>query len=253
MPGPGAMLARGRSEKRLTVEDVSARLKFAPRQIKALEADEYDRLPGTTFVRGVIRSYARLLELDAAPLLAEFERRHAPAPVSVDLHDENIPFPTQRTRSTRVYLGLSLVIVAAMAAVLYEWQFGLPAAFKREAVPAPAVPVDVTRVAAVEPSPVSDAPPPALQGLSSDAAGAAAGANRLVFEFRQRSWVEVKDGAGKTLLAQLNAPGTTQVIEGEPPFSLVIGNAAHVRLLYRNEPVDLRPHIKVEVARMSLD
>jgi len=81
MPGPGAMLARGRSEKRLTVEDVSARLKFAPRQIKALEADEYDRLPGTTFVRGVIRSYARLLELDAAPLLKAWARNELHAVV----------------------------------------------------------------------------------------------------------------------------------------------------------------------------
>jgi cytoskeleton protein RodZ len=199
----------------------------------------------------MIRAYARLLELEAGPILAEFERRHAPAPVSVDLHDENIPFPTRRTRSTRVYLSLSLLIVAAMGAVLYEWQFGLPMAFKG-AVQAPAVPVDVTRVAAVEPSPVSDAHQPVVQSLEADAA-AATSPHRLVFEFRQPSWVEVKDRAGRTLIAQLNAPGTTQVIEGEPPFSLVIGNATHVRLVYRNEPVDLRPHIRVEVARMSLD
>jgi cytoskeleton protein RodZ len=253
--GPGAALARRRNEKRLTVDDVSLRLKFAPRQIRSLEADDYDKLPGVTFVRGMIRNYARLLELDAGPLLAEFARRHAPAPVSVDLHDENIPFPTRRTRSTRVYLGLSLVIVAAMAAVVYEWRFGLPTPFKSQAVSAPPASVDVTRVAVVEATPLSDAPGPALQhiGEPQEVQDAPAGVPRLVFEFSGPSWVQVKDRAGKTLHEQLHAAGTTKVVEGEPPFSLVIGNAAHVRLLYRDEPVDLRPHTRVQVARMSLD
>lgn len=59
--GPGAMLARARAERQLGIPDVAERLKYGARQIEALEADDYGRLAGTTFVRGMIRSYAKLV------------------------------------------------------------------------------------------------------------------------------------------------------------------------------------------------
>jgi cytoskeleton protein RodZ len=247
--GPGAILARGRKDKRLTVDDVAARLKFAPRQIAALESDDFDKLPGTTFIRGMIRNYARLLDTDAAPLLEAYERCHVHAPVTVDLRDENIPFPDGRARSTRIYLALSVLIVTAMAAVLYEWQYGLPPLQRPSA---PVAPVDFTRIAAAEATPIGDVPP-AAETFAAQPAAQPPAAERMVFEFGGPSWVEVKDRDGKTLLARLNEAGTRQVVEGEGPFSVVIGNASHVRLLYRNQPVDLQPHIRVEVARMKLD
>jgi len=55
------------------------------------------------------------------------------------------------------------------------------------------------------------------------------------------------------LMSQLNSPGTRAVIVGRPPLSLVIGNAAAVRLTYNDKPVDLRPHIQIEVARLTLE
>jgi cytoskeleton protein RodZ len=42
-------------------------------------------------------------------------------------------------------------------------------------------------------------------------------------------------------------------VRGRPPFELVIGNAAHVRLTYDGNPVDLEPHIRGEVARLTLN
>jgi cytoskeleton protein RodZ len=44
-----------------------------------------------------------------------------------------------------------------------------------------------------------------------------------------------------------------QSVSGLPPLSLVVGNAAGVRLLLNNRPVDLAPHIKVDVARLTLE
>ena len=55
------------------------------------------------------------------------------------------------------------------------------------------------------------------------------------------------------LLSQLNPAGSRQLIEGVPPFELVIGNAARVRLKYNDVAVDLRPYFKVDVARMTLE
>ncbi len=83
--------------------------------------------------------------------------------------------------------------------------------------------------------------------------GTASGSHRIELEFDKLSWVEIKQANGKVLLSQLNPAGTRQFIEGVPPFEIVIGNAANVRLKYNDAPVDLRPHFKVDVARLVLE
>ena len=63
------MFARRRAELGLSLEDVANQLKFSARQIEALETADFDRLPGGTFVRGMMRSYARLLKLEPEQIL----------------------------------------------------------------------------------------------------------------------------------------------------------------------------------------
>ena len=72
-------------------------------------------------------------------------------------------------------------------------------------------------------------------------------------KFERASWVEIRDGQGKPLISQLNPGGSERVVEGRPPFALIIGNAQHVRLSYDDRSIDLAPHVKVEVARFTLD
>jgi cytoskeleton protein RodZ len=79
------------------------------------------------------------------------------------------------------------------------------------------------------------------------------GKRRIRMRFERESWVEIKDGDGKKLISQLNPAGSEQAIEGRPPFELIIGNAQHVRLSYDDRSVDLAPHVKVEVARFTLE
>ena len=61
----GGALREAREKLGLSVADVSNRLKFAPRQIEALEADDFARLPEIAFVRGFMRSYAKLLQIES--------------------------------------------------------------------------------------------------------------------------------------------------------------------------------------------
>ena len=72
---PGRALAAARAELKLSVADVSQQIKYGVKQIAAIEADDYAKLPGTTFVRGMIRSYAKLVQIDAGPLLARLHGR----------------------------------------------------------------------------------------------------------------------------------------------------------------------------------
>src|SRR3989304_2809872 len=136
--GPGAMLARARAVRQLGISEVAERLKYAARQIEALEADDYGRLPGARFVRGMIRGYAKLVAMDPAPVLKALERRNIPAEVTVDLRTQRIPFPDGNRRATRLYLALSVVVLLAIAGILYEWHFAEvpPAPVAVNAVPA---------------------------------------------------------------------------------------------------------------------
>ena len=79
------------------------------------------------------------------------------------------------------------------------------------------------------------------------------GPGRIRMIFADESWVEVRDGSGTTIFSRLNAPGTERVVRGLPPFDVVVGNAHRVRLLYEDKPIDLGPHTRVDVARITLE
>ncbi|HZM37032.1 MAG TPA: DUF4115 domain-containing protein, partial [Burkholderiales bacterium] len=80
----------------------------------------------------------------------------------------------------------------------------------------------------------------------------APGVHRIVVRCEQEAWIEVRDGLDRLLISSLNPAGTERVVRGRPPFSLVIGNAQHVRVTYDDRPIDLQPHTRVEVARFTL-
>jgi cytoskeleton protein RodZ len=292
---PGRLLARLRTERKLSVADVAQRLKYGARQIEALEAEEFSRLPGTTFVRGMIRGYAKLLEIEPEPLLRSLDKRQIPGTATVDLRAKRVPFPDgTKRRGTRTYAILSLLVLAAVGGVLYEWHTGglpampssirpqlaqAPAAPEPAAAPvvpvraepekpAPAVPAPAasppkaaaTPQAKASPPPVKASPAPvrtappvkASTAVATSETKSVSGRGRIFMAFADDAWVEIKDGEGNLLMAQLNPAGSSRVVLGEPPFSLVIGNAAAVRVVYNEKAVDLTPYVKVEVARFTL-
>ena len=266
--GPGSMLAQLRGERGLSVADVAQRLKYGTRQIEALETGDFGRLPGATFVRGIIRSYAKLLDADPQPLLKAFDREHAPVELAVDLRAKRVPFPDGVKRGTSLYLGLTLLVLAVVLGVLYEWHAevlawldGTPAAPAASAGGAndtaaavlPVASVPTADTVAPQPSAVP-APMPAPAVVARRITSPAnRGEARVHLVFEDESWVEIKDRDGRTLMWQLNPRGSQRVVEGRPPLSVVIGNAAAVRLSYNDHPVDLKPHVKVEVARLTLE
>jgi cytoskeleton protein RodZ len=119
----GAELARAREERGLSISDVAQQLKFAPRQLEALEQDRFEQLPGGTFARGMVRSYARLLKVEPDPLLERMAGRFA-APDAGTLaarYSQPVPFSDNARRSTFVYLGLSLGVLVVAGGIAYSW------------------------------------------------------------------------------------------------------------------------------------
>lgn len=121
---PGARLAAYRKEHGWTVEQVASQLNLAPRQIVAIESDDYSALPGMPIVRGFIRAYAKLLKVDPAPLLAMLggETVFAPEAVasrkslSAPFSDARLPSMAERPGlSSKWIVGLLLALLAGVA------------------------------------------------------------------------------------------------------------------------------------------
>lgn len=69
----GAMLASARRSANMSVTEAATQLRRGANQVEALEADDYQKLPGPTFVRGLIRNYAKLVNIDAEPVIKAYE------------------------------------------------------------------------------------------------------------------------------------------------------------------------------------
>ncbi len=73
-----------------------------------------------------------------------------------------------------------------------------------------------------------------------------------MFHFNEDSWVEVKSADGRVLMHRLNVAGSDQQVDGEAPYSLIVGNAKGVALRFHGQPVDLGPYTRDQVARLTL-
>lgn len=229
---PGRTLAEARAARNLTLAEVAQQLKLSATQVEALEADAYDRLPGPVFVRGFVRNYARLLELDAKVLVSQLELPHVPSPASAAIPlSRNIPFPEQgRTNWVFYASALALVIVAV---VLFEAFFSTPPEVMVSAVtpkpvagmvvaqpalpspevapPAAPLPVQAEAVAVTPtPEPVAaPAPTPETAPLKPQT-----GMAELHFVFETDSWVEIRDRNERILYSQLNPVGAEYRMQG---------------------------------------
>ncbi|MBL8378224.1 MAG: helix-turn-helix domain-containing protein [Burkholderiales bacterium] len=276
----GATLRSERERQGLSVADVAQRLKYAPRQIVAVETDDYAVLPGLTFVRGFVRSYARFLGLAADPLIAQLESTadSERGPTTVQLQ---AVMPTRATfspagaapaRAAPWLLATLAVVVGLGGYSLLRWDAPAPViapaptterppASPNPATKAAAEDVVVLAPGALPPQPAAPEPaavgegqaPRSVDSVAAPAPATASGMAPLRLVFSGESWTEIRDADGRVLLSRKNAAGSEQTAEGRPPFDVVVGNARDVRLFYRGAEVDLKPHIKVSVARLTLN
>ncbi|MEO8305859.1 MAG: RodZ domain-containing protein [Betaproteobacteria bacterium] len=288
----GALLRVARESAGMTIDAVAQQLKLAPRQVKALEDGDYTHLPGRTFVRGFVRNYARLVHLDPDRVLGALPGGAAAPALEAPTLQQTAPTigelpTTDHSKPGWARWAIPVILAAIVAAAaIYEWirPAGEPrtgaakesSALKPAPVPS-AAPKDpaVTALpnplvlsapsgsaipAATDAAPAGSATPnlaaPALAGswgsAGTAALGAGAGDQPVVVTFRDYSWTDIRDREGRVLLSGMNYGGTEQALSGTPPLAVVIGNAADVTLRYRGQPVDLAPHTRQNVARLTL-
>lgn len=114
----GQSLREAREARQLPIADIARTLKLSERQLAALEADQWSALPGTTFVRGFVRNYARLLALDAGPLMEALDRQLEKPVARLDIPASSPTEPMAGTSKKKdrsvMLLGLFVLLLAVL-------------------------------------------------------------------------------------------------------------------------------------------
>jgi cytoskeleton protein RodZ len=97
--------------------------------------------------------------------------------------------------------------------------------------------------------------PAAADGAATGVEGAPVvdGTQQIVLTFKAPCWVDVRDSERKFKLFGEFPKGSRKVLGGQPPYKLVIGNAAAVSITVNGKPFDLAAYAKGNVARFTLD
>src|SRR3954470_10436438 len=116
MPEIGETLREARMRRRIDMTDVEAATKIRAKYLRALESEEWELLPGPTFVKTFLRIYAEYLELDARLLVEEYKQRYE-RPAGMDITPLNLR-TQRRRRRVAPRLGPGIVVVLGIVALL---------------------------------------------------------------------------------------------------------------------------------------
>ena len=97
MPDIGASLREARMRAKVDISEIEAQTKIRAKYLRALENEEWDLLPGPTYVKSFLRTYAEALDLDAKLLVDEYKLRHERLS-EVDLQPINAAAPGRERR-----------------------------------------------------------------------------------------------------------------------------------------------------------
>lgn len=268
---PGQMLAEARERAGLSHEYVANALHMTVTKVKAIEQDEYNKLNVETYIRGYLRSYAGLVKIDSAPVLAAYEAQVASGGRVVPRADYVV-----RTPAARKGFGFILLIVGLLALLLLisVWFLGNripsepvlpPVATLSENRPAPggvvhpAEEAPTEESAAEEPAQTQEVAETADQTPGSSSAPSLAAPqatevqsasvselDHLYLVFSDECWLEVSDAQGDVLATNLQPAGSRLALLGQAPFKIKLGKYSHASITLNNQPVEILPPADVQ-------
>jgi cytoskeleton protein RodZ len=289
MIGPGASLRNAREAQGLHIGALAVTLKIPVKKLEALEADRYELLPDTVFVRALALSVCRVLKLDAGPVMAALPQLQAPA-IKTDEVGLNARFKSTGSgfRIESVVQGmkpavLAMLVLVVAIVVVFLW----PTKGVREGVVLDQEPVDQALVAGQQqavpgvpihqdaalmvvpvqvrpsesaPANASAAPVSAIGTGLAIAAPASVGMTAssplpesiLTLQAQGESWIEVTDAQGNAQMRKTISAGEVLHVSGILPLSVVLGRADVITVLVRGKSLDVAAFSKGNVARFEV-
>lgn len=271
----GQVLASARRDANLTIEAVADRLKLSPKHITKLEQDDYTALGPITFVKGYIKAYCTLLQLDQAQTLTLFQ---APESVESNKRMQSFSRRTEKEANDSRLMLVSYVILAIVLGssgfmywqttsnendiIVPEVQTVLPEDSAQTDSPLDAQdevsaqieannnaesddqPLEVTKDsgAQTQSSAQTLSQPqvnPVVEGAATNKAENKTALNTIVMHFKDDSWVEIFDASSERIAFGVKKAGYTMTVQGVAPFSVVLGRHQLVDVELDGQAIDL--------------
>lgn len=251
----GARLKQAREAAGLSIEDVAARLKMPSRVVQSLENDDTGSAGAPVFVRGQLRSYARLVGIDLEDLLSGTPLAStAPSELISHTHTPRYRRVFEQTTRRAIYI----VMTAAIAVpVILATRPHLSNSGNVQSLEMPANLVGAEHVVAqaAARSATAAATPPQRTPLVASMAPALSqiqASKTLTLNFTGESWMQVRGTGGQVLDEGTVQAGQVRSYNlGEVGY-VKLGNASGVEVRKTGESVDLAPFSRGSVARFTL-
>ncbi|MFD8978985.1 RodZ domain-containing protein [Streptomyces sp. NPDC059564] len=252
-PSIGTALKKARIAAGLTVDEVSSTTRVRIPIVHAIEEDDFTRCGGDVYARGHIRTLARAVHLDPAPLIDSYDAAHggrpAPTPAAPMFEAERIRPERQRPNWTAAMVAAIVAVIGFVGFTAFsggDGQTKRPVA-EGSASPKPAPKQPAGKPAAQPQTPQSPKPEP------SDSAIAAAPKDLVTVVLTAdtgESWVSVKDHSGHLLFDGTLARGESKTFTDKESVDLVLGDAGAVKLFVNGN--EIKEHFEEgQVARLK--
>jgi cytoskeleton protein RodZ len=257
MTSIGERLRRQRLQNRISLEKVSLETKIGVRLLEAIEAEQFQKLPGGVFRRSFVLQYARALGVDEDEIAAELAQLNQfddvlatpAAPIASAGEDRmglGFSFRPDLSGVGGSTLGSLIAAVGVMlaCALIYSW-WQTP----RENPPTSKVAIASSQV------PKHTAPSQADAPASAPAPPAAAAADtapvRVGLSAGEKTWISISSD-GKNVFANSLEPHQTKVVEASAKVRLLIGNAGGLEISLNGKPIGpIGPKGQVRVVELT--
>jgi cytoskeleton protein RodZ len=287
---PGEILRAAREQAGKSQREVGDSLHLLPRQIDALEKDDYQYFNGDIFCRGYIRAYAKLFAIDSAPLITAYQQL-CPLSQVKQTHLVQAVNHIQHPHKGRSIYYWSVAAIVLLAGILWVYGASREASLNTDIVASTDIVVDKNTLVSdlVEKEVIAVNDLSTDQSKLVDIALVEAGSDGtsstdyndlneslltdtttientlnenvvesldsnswLVFDFKDDCWIEVKDRDNKVIYSALKRAKDTLKLNGKAPFKVLLGYAHGVSVNYNGEPVVFDVNQQNNAARLVI-
>ncbi|WP_269791635.1 RodZ domain-containing protein [Stenotrophomonas sp. Iso1] len=257
--GCGEQLRKAREAAGLSLEEVASQLHMPVQVVGSLEAERWDRLGAPVFVRGQLRSYARLLKVDLQGLLQQAQIAPIVPPTLIShTHTPPIRRMAENIGRRAVYVVITAVLAVPVWYVISgSTSKAPPSTASLDVVPPAEASARgqasvLSPNASVQPAAVKQNDPYIASMAPISRPAVAAPAAALVLRFKGDSWVEISAPDGSSVEKALIRAGETRSFGAGQVGRMVLGNAADVEVQQASGNVDLAPYKRGNVARFTV-
>ncbi|MEU6120904.1 helix-turn-helix domain-containing protein [Streptomyces sp. NPDC047123] len=237
-PSIGRALRQARIDSGLTVDEISSSTRVRIPIVHAIEQDDFSRCGGDVYARGHIRTLARAVGLDPAPLVAQYDEGHggrppAPTPAAPLFEAERIRSEPRRPNWTAAMVAAIVAVIGFVGFTAFGGgddkdsskslaEGSTPASSKPPQKPKPHKPAD----------PKPDPSDSAIAGVPRDKVTV------KVDAADGRSWISAKDHSGRTLFDGVLEQGQAKTFQDKQKIALILGDAGAIELYVNGKQVE---------------